>query len=126
AWESKHGKEDDAMFVVTGATGHTGNLVAKALLTKGEKVRVIGRNTDRLKDLVREGAEPFTADLTDKAATSKVFAGGKAVYLMIPPNITVPDVRSYQNRVVDAIAAAIQGTGITHAVTLSSIGADKS
>jgi hypothetical protein len=37
--ESKHGMEDDPMFVITGATGHTGNVVARTLLTKGEKVR---------------------------------------------------------------------------------------
>lgn len=113
------------MYVVTGATGHTGNIVAKALLTKGEKVRVVGRNADRLKALVAQGAETFVADLTDTEAVVKAFAGAKAVYLMIPPNLTTPDVRSYQDRVVDAIAAAIQNAGVTHAVTLSSIGADK-
>ncbi len=113
------------MYVVTGATGHTGNIVAKALLTKGEKVRVVGRNADRLKALVAQGAEPFVADLADTEAVAKAFAGAKTVYLMIPPNLGTPDVRSYQNRVVDAIAAAIQNAGVTHAVTLSSIGADK-
>ena len=38
-WEAKHGMEGMRMFVVTGATGHTGKIVAKALLAKGEKVR---------------------------------------------------------------------------------------
>lgn len=113
------------MYVVIGATGHTGNIVAKALLTKGEKVRVVGRNADRLKALVAEGAEPFVADVTDTEAITKAFSGAKAGYLVIPPNLATPDVRSYQNRVVDAIAAAIQNAGVTHAVTLSSIGADK-
>ncbi len=113
------------MYVVTGATGHTGNIVAKALLTKSEKVRVVGRNADRLKALVADGAEPCVADLTDTEAVTRAFVGAKAVYLMIPPNLTTPDVRSYQNRVVDAIAAAIQIAGVTHTVTLSSIGADK-
>ena len=113
------------MFVVTGATGHTGSVVANALLAKGEKVRVVGRNAERLKGLVSAGAEPFTADLADAASAAKAFAGAKAVYIMIPPNITTPDVPSYQTRVVDAIAAAIRDSGVTHVVTLSSIGADK-
>jgi uncharacterized protein YbjT (DUF2867 family) len=116
---------EDAMYVVTGATGHTGNVVAKSLLTKGENVRVIGRNADRLKALAEKGAEPFAADLTDTASVTKAFARAKAVYVMMPPNLGSPDFRAFQNRVTDAIAAAVQRAGVTHAVTLSSIGADK-
>jgi uncharacterized protein YbjT (DUF2867 family) len=113
------------MYVVTGATGHTGNVVAKALLSRGEKVRVIGRTAERLKALAAEGAEPFAADLADAAGVTKAFAGAKAVYVMLPPNPASYDYRSFQNRVADAIAAALRSTGVTHAVTLSSIGADK-
>ena len=32
------------MIVVTGATGRTGKVTAEALLAKGEKVRVLGRD----------------------------------------------------------------------------------
>jgi len=39
--------------------------------------------------------------------------------------MSAPDVRSYQERVTDAIAAAIKKSGVTHAVALSSWGADK-
>ena len=113
------------MYVVTGATGNTGNVVAKALLSRGEKVRVIGRTAERLKALAAEGAEPFAADLTDTAGVTKAFAGAKAVYVMLPPNPANSDYRSFQNRVTDAIVAALRSTGVTHAVTLSSIGADK-
>src|SRR6266849_5554465 len=118
-------KKEGFMYVVTGATGHTGNVVAKALLAKGEKVRVVGRNADRLKALVAEGAEPFTADLTDTASVTKAFAGAKAVYVMMPPNLASPNFRAFQTRVTEAIAAALRSAGVTHAVTLSSIGADK-
>jgi uncharacterized protein YbjT (DUF2867 family) len=113
------------MYVVTGATGNTGNVVAKALLSRGEKVRVIGRTAERLKALAAEGAEPFAAELTDAAGVTKAFVGAKAVYVMLPPNPTNSDYRSFQNRVTDAIVAALRSTGVTHAVTLSSIGADK-
>lgn len=113
------------MYIVTGATGNTGNVVAKALLSRGEKVRVIGRTAERLKALGAEGAEPFAADLADAAGVTKAFAGAKAVYVMLPPNPASSDYRSFQNRVTDAIVAALRSTGVTHAVTLSSIGADK-
>ena len=113
------------MYVVTGATGHTGNVVAEALLSRGEKVRVIGRTAERLKALAAKGAEPFAADLADAAGLAKAFAGAKAVYVVLPPNLASSDYPSFQKRVTDAIVAALRSTGVSHAVTLSSIGADK-
>jgi hypothetical protein len=44
---------------------------------------------------------------------------------MMPPNIASPDFRAFQDRVTDAIAAALKSAGVSHLVTLSSIGADK-
>jgi len=113
------------MYAITGATGHTGNVIVKALLAKGEKVRVIGRHADHLKPFATQGAEPFVADVTDTASLAKAFTGAKAVYVMIPPNPSTPDVFGYQKRVADAMAAALRSAGVTHVVTLSSMGADK-
>ncbi|HEX5434483.1 MAG TPA: NAD(P)H-binding protein, partial [Candidatus Angelobacter sp.] len=73
------------MYVVTGATGNTGRIVANRLLDAGKKVRVISRNAEHLKRFVARGAEPFTADLQDLAALTRAFSGAEAVYAMIPP-----------------------------------------
>ena len=113
------------MYVVTGATGNTGHIVAKKLLDSGPKVRAIGRTADRLQPLVAQGAEPFVADLSDKQALTKAFTGARAVYAMIPPNLTTQDYRAYQDRITDAIAAALAAAKVPYAVTLSSFGADK-
>lgn len=113
------------MFVVTGATGHTGNIIAEALLNQRKKVRVVGRNPDHMKKLVAAGAEPFAADLADPASVAKAFAGANAAFLMIPPNVTSSDILGFQKRVADAIASGLQNSNVTHAVVLSSIGADK-
>jgi len=113
------------MYVVTGASGHTGSVVARTLLKNGAKVRVIGRTPEHLKGLAAEGAEPFPADLTDPTAVTKALVGANGAYVMMPPNLGSPDFRGFQNRVADAIAAGIKASGVTHAVTLSSIGADK-
>jgi uncharacterized protein YbjT (DUF2867 family) len=113
------------MYVVTGASGHTGTVVAKTLLKNGAKVRVIGRTPEHLKGLAAEGAEPFAADLTDVGGVTKALVGATAAYVMMPPNLASPDFRAFQNRVAEAIAAGIKASGVTHAVTLSSIGADK-
>ncbi len=47
------------MYVILGASGHTGHIAAKNLLARGEKVRVVGRNAARLQPLAAEGAEVF-------------------------------------------------------------------
>jgi uncharacterized protein YbjT (DUF2867 family) len=113
------------MYVITGATGKTGGAAAEKLIASGEKVRVVGRDAKRLERFTQKGAEAFVADVTDAGALEKAFSGAKAVYAMIPPNHSSPDVPAYQERVTDALAAAIKNSGVTHAVALSSIGADK-
>jgi len=113
------------MYVITGATGNTGHIVAKRLLEQGKNVRVIGRSAERLSELSALGAEPFVADLSDKSALNKAFAGAQAAYLMIPPDMASPDFRAYQDQLTDAMAAAVQRNEVKHVVALSSIGADK-
>lgn len=113
------------MYIVTGATGNTGKVVAKTLLGRGARVRVIGRDADRLQALVAQGAESFVTSLTEVSSLAEAFAGAKAAYLMLPPNFATPDYRSFQDRVTETLAAALRSSGISHVVTLSSIGTDK-
>jgi len=113
------------MHVITGATGNTGSVAAEKLLASGAKVRVIGRDAKRLERFTQKGAEAVVADITDAIALEKAFSGARAVYAVIPPNISAPDVRAYQERVTDSLAAAIRKNEIPYAVVLSSTGADK-
>ena len=113
------------MYVVMGATGNTGSIVAKTLLGLNQKVRAIGRSADRLETLAAEGAEPFVCDVNDTAALTKAFSGAKAVYAMVPPSLTSQDYRGDQDRVTNAIAAAVEQAGVEYVVSLSSVGADK-
>jgi len=114
------------MYVITGASGNVGNIVARKLLAAGQQVRVIGRSADRLQPLADSGAEAFVCDLTDTEALTKAFTGTRAVYAMIPTEVTSQDYRAYQDRVTDAIATAIEKAKVEYVVSLSSIGADKS
>jgi uncharacterized protein YbjT (DUF2867 family) len=111
------------MYVVLGATGHTGSVIATSLLLKGERVRVVGRDASRLDRFVRKGAEAFAANVSDAAALTKAFTGARAAYLMLPPNMTSPDYRADQERESDAIAKAAKESGLHYAVHLSSFGA---
>jgi uncharacterized protein YbjT (DUF2867 family) len=114
------------MYVVLGASGNTGKVVAKNLLARGQKVRVVGRNAAHLQSLAAEGAEIFIGDAADASALPKAFHKADAAYVMLPPNPTSNEYRAYQDRVSDAIAGAARSAGVKHIVSLSSFGADKS
>lgn len=114
------------MYVVMGASGHTGHVVAEKLLAQGQKVRAIGRNLERLQLLVSQGAQSTACDLTDQAGLTEALQGAKAVFVMIPPQLTSTDYGRYQDLVSASIAASIEAAEVYHAVVLSSFGADKS
>jgi uncharacterized protein YbjT (DUF2867 family) len=113
------------MYVVLGASGNTGQVVARNLLGAGKKVRVVGRNADHLQFLASEGAEVFVADMNDASVLTRAFHQADSAYVMIPPNHTSTEYRAYQERVSDAIATALRNANIENVVSLSSFGADK-
>ena len=104
------------MYVITGATGHTGSIVADTLLAAGKKVRVIGRDAKRLERFTDKGAEAFVADAADAAAITHAFSGAEAAYLMLPP---------FEAQLADSLVSAVKKNALKHAVVLSSYGADK-
>ena len=61
------------IYVILGATGNTGSIVANFLLSKGKKVRVVGRDSGRLQPYVDKGAEAVTATVSDAIALTKAF-----------------------------------------------------
>src|ERR1700739_1962887 len=109
----------DAMYVILGASGNTGSIITDTLLSKGKKVRVVGRDASRLQRFVRQGAEAYTGDVNDAAALTKAFSGAHAAYLMLPPITSRED----QERESDAIAKAATESSLRYAVHLSSYGA---
>jgi uncharacterized protein YbjT (DUF2867 family) len=109
----------DGMYVILGASGNTGSIIADSLLSKGKKVRVVGRDAGRLQRFVRQGAEAFTGDMSNAAALTKAFSGANAAYLLLPPITSRED----QERESDAIAQAVTESGLRYAVYLSSYGA---
>jgi uncharacterized protein YbjT (DUF2867 family) len=113
------------MYVVLGASGHTGAVVAEKLLAGGHKVRLVARHPDKFTSLTSRGAEPVAAHITDHQALEKAFSAATAVYALVPPDVTSDDYRGFQAAAVEAIARALEGAGVKHAVTLSSYGADK-
>ncbi len=111
-------------ITVLGATGNIGTVLVHRLLATGHKVTAVARASARLDALAQAGAIAAAGDLHDVALLTEALRGADAAFLMIPPNMTSPDVLGHMAQVGEAIATAVRATGLKQAVHLSSIGAD--
>src|SRR3954471_12160987 len=107
------------MYAITGATGHTGRIIAETLLKAGKKVRVLGRDAAKLKGLTDQGAEAAVGNVEDAAFLAQAFKGAEAVYLLVPPNLGAPDILAYYAKIGEAQVKALREAGVKHVVHLS-------
>ena len=114
------------MYIVSGATGQTGSVVARTLLEKDLPVRVIVRSEEKGKPWKDLGAEVAVADVQDAESLTKAFAGGKVLYLMNPPNEQSENMFVETEKVIKAFQTAIGNSSVERLVVLSSIGAPHS
>lgn len=66
--------------VVTGATGHLGNVLVRELLARGEAVRAVVQPGDEGGALAGLSVEQVEADICDGAALRRAFAGAARVF----------------------------------------------
>ena len=78
------------MFVVTGASGNTGSIVARTLLEAGRRY-VCWCATPPGSRLAARGAEVVTGDLLDAGALARALAGASGLYLLSPPDASATD-----------------------------------
>jgi uncharacterized protein YbjT (DUF2867 family) len=112
-----------SIYVVIGATGHTGKPIALGLLSNKHTVRIVSRHADSAADLIQKGAQHFAGDSSDAAFLTKVFAGAEALYTLIPFDANTTDLTQMQLRHIQAVSQALRASSIKHVVTLSSVGA---
>ncbi len=111
------------MYTIMGAAGNISGKLTGLLLEKNQKVRIIGRSTERLQPFIDSGAEAAVGDAADSDFLTEAFKDADTVYAMIPPNFAASDFRRYQNEIGQNIATAIERSGVSHVVNLSSLGA---
>jgi uncharacterized protein YbjT (DUF2867 family) len=109
-------------FVITGASGHVGKPLAGHLLAAGQKVRVVARDANKVKELTDKGAEHQQGDVRDGSFVNKAFSGADAVFLMIPPPHDENDLLAYSHTVMNNYLDAVKSNNVKHVVLLSSIG----
>jgi len=103
-------------ILVTGATGQQGGAVARALLAKGQKVRVMTRNPEKAASLAKAGAEVVQGDLTNQAILQMALRGVHGVFAMSTPFEAGMEAEVRQGIM---LADAAKQAGITHYVYTS-------
>lgn len=73
------------MYVVTGATGHVGGSVARALLAAGEAVTVVTRSAAKAEAWRQKGAEAAILDVQDTSALAALFQKARRAFVLNPP-----------------------------------------
>ena len=111
------------MYVIAGATGNTGSVVAETLLAHGKEVRTLGRSAERLKPLADKGAQTYALDLSDTTKLIDALRGAEAAYLLIPPHYGAEQWIAYMDGVADGFVDALKETRTPYVAFLSSIGA---
>lgn len=112
------------MYVIAGATGHTGSVVASTLLAQGHKVRVIVRDEKKGAAWKDKGAEVALARLENAAELTAALRGADGVYALVPPDFAADDPLAAQTGVAEAWGKAVAAAKPRHVVYLSSIGAE--
>lgn len=113
------------MVLVTGATGHLGNVLVRELKEEGERIRVLvypGEKTDSLKDLP---VEIVYGDVTDLPSLNEAFKGIDSVFHMAGIVSILPDHIDLLEKVnvegTKNVIAACFNQGIRRLVYTSSI-----
>lgn len=112
------------MFVVTGATGKSGSVVAATLAERRQKLRVVVRDATKGAAFKQRGAEVAVASFENMEALTEALRGAEGVYVMFPPLTGSSESAKSKQRMVDAFARTIEATRPRHVVLLSSIGAE--
>jgi uncharacterized protein YbjT (DUF2867 family) len=111
------------MFVITGATGHTGSVTAETLLAQGKQVRVVVRDAAKAERLKARGAEVFVADLSDQAALARAVRGAEGVFFLSPPDLGAKDFIAERKQLTERQVRTFAAEKVPHIVFLSSIAA---
>lgn len=111
------------MFVISGATGNTGSLVAQTLIDQGQPVRVIVRSEEKGVTWKAKGAEVAVAEIMDTEAMAKALEGAHGAYFLLPPDLNNEDFLGESLKRAESIVEAATAARLPHAVILSSVGA---
>jgi uncharacterized protein YbjT (DUF2867 family) len=100
-------------YLVTGATGHIGSLVAHRLIARGVRPRLLVRDPQKARARFGERADIFAGDLADPASLAEALRGVDRLFLVnAGPDLAARD---------EMAASVAQESGVKHLVKLSTL-----
>jgi dihydroflavonol-4-reductase len=113
------------MIVVTGATGHIGNVLTRELITRGQTVRALALPNDDCRPLTGLEVEIVRGDVTDLKSLESAFTGADIVFHLAGIVTIMPSMEKILERVnvggVRNIAIACRTCGVRRLVYASSV-----
>ncbi len=117
---------NNAVFFVSGITGHVGGAAARNLLEEGHTVRALTRDPQKAAAWAEKGVDVRRGDFTDPAAVADALEGVEGAYLMMPP-LMVPSPGYPEARaVIASFQEALRLSPPPRLALLSSVGSEKS
>lgn len=114
------------MLAVLGASGNVGGKIADALIKRGERVRVVGRDPEKLEVYKKHGAELYLGQIGEPNFLTKCFKNCSGAFVMVPPDYHTENLSSHYGRMSESICKAVQSANLHYVVNLSSFGAEHS
>lgn len=112
-------------YLIAGATGNVGGRAAHQLLKQGHQVIALGRDKAKLQALSSAGAEVQAVSLDDTHTLTTQLTRAKAAFFLIPPEWASQDFIAHREALAQSITQAVEKSGISHVVFLSSQGAHR-
>jgi uncharacterized protein YbjT (DUF2867 family) len=109
------------MFVISGASGKTGGVVARALLGQKKPVRVLVRREESAATWRERGAEAAVLSLEDEDRLAAALAGASGFFAILPEDPGARDFDTERKRLAESIAHAVERSRVAHVVLLSSL-----
>jgi dihydroflavonol-4-reductase len=117
----------DEWTLLTGATGFVGSAVARVLIARGHRLRVLVRPTSDRRNLAGLDVQPVLGDLTDAASLASAAASSRyVIHVAADYRIWVPDPDAMRRANVEGTVAmlrAAQEAGAERIVYCSSVAA---
>ena len=113
------------MIVVTGATGHIGNVLVRELIARGQTVRALVLPNDDARPLLGLNAEIIYGDVTNLQSLESAFDGADLVFHLAGIVTIMFGMKNVLDRVnvggVRNVVAACRATGVHRLINTSSI-----
>lgn len=110
-------------ITLTGSLGNISKPLAEMLIRNSHQVTLISSDPNKISQIEGLGATAAIGSVSNTDFLTAAFRGADAVYSMVPPNWAVKNYRQYIRETGKHYRDAIEASGVTRVINLSSIGA---